>query len=342
MTADEEYYEGEEFQQTLTTYLDAMRADELPSELDEEQLLDVVDYYALSDDEECADIAMGTLAKLYPESEEPKLYDARHAICDDDLKKARKLLDSIDDKMLPEYIYTMADLLIAEGKTKEMQDMLDSYSKQLDDDDFEDFLIDIGSLLLDNNQTDEAEYWLNQVEDKEDRDYKELMALLLFQRQHYKESAEAYNSLLDDHPYSHRYWTALAGSQLMAGKADEAVDSSDFAIAIDPDNAQAMLLKADALHQGKQIEQALEMYRKVLAQYPEDEYCLLNVGLCLKDMGDMKGCIKTLEKAKAVAPKDSMHLQDISYHLAVAYVANNQALKALRLLGEIGKTQVNG
>lgn len=337
MTADEEYYEGEEFRHTLDVYLDAMRDGVLPRELEEEDLLDVVDYYAMNDDEENSRIAMDILAKVYPDSEEPILFEARKAISDGELKKARQKLEECNDKMLPEYVYTNADLLIAEGKTEEMQDMLDAYSKQLDDDDFEDYIIDIVALLLDAGQTDEAQYWLEQYDDKEDRDYKELEALLLFQRQHYKESAEAYNSLLDEHPYSHRYWTALAGSQLMAGKAKDAVDSSEFAIAIDPENAQAMLLKADALHQAKQTDKALEMYQRILQQYPEDEYCLLNVGLCLRDKGDMKGCIKMLEKAKAVAPKDSMHIDDITYQLALAYVAANTPLKALKLLGELNK-----
>lgn len=74
------------------------------------------------------------------------------------------------------------------------------------------------------------------------------MARTLFGLGKYKDSERLFNELLDKDPYSANYWNALAGVQYMKEDYSGALTSSEYAIAIDPNDANGLLSKANTLY----------------------------------------------------------------------------------------------
>jgi len=69
-----------------------------------------------------------------------------------------------------------------------------------------------------------------------------------------------YTSLLEYDPYINYGWTVLSASQVMNGKFNDALESADFALAINPDDLDAKLNKAHAYYALGQKDKALPLF----------------------------------------------------------------------------------
>ena len=56
----------------------------------------------------------------------------------------------------------------------------------------------------------------------------------------YKDSERIFNELIDRNPYSTTYWNALASTQLMNEDYNNAITSSEYAIAIAPNDPEGI------------------------------------------------------------------------------------------------------
>ena len=93
-------------------------------------------------------------------------------------------------------------------------------------------------------------------------DFKELMARTLFGLGKYDDSERLFNELIDHDPFQKRYWNALASTQFMKEDYSASVTSSEYAIAIDPDDPDAVVSKANGLYRLENYEQALTYFER--------------------------------------------------------------------------------
>ncbi len=93
-----------------------------------------------------------------------------------------------------------------------------------------------------------------------------------------------YSRLLEYDPYTPHAWTVLAAAQQVNGKFDESLNSLEFALAIDPDDVDAILTKAHSLYGKQNYAEALDCFlhhRDLTGSQAEDQYiaaCYINVG----------------------------------------------------------------
>ena len=243
----------------------------------------------------------------------------------------------------------------------DLVDLADYYSWQGDDDKAEqaiDYALELypGSTLpnvfkarkaLAEENYAEAEFYADEIENRDDPDYhyllaeimidesddfKELMARTLFGLGKYKDSERIFNELIDHHPYSKQYWNALASAQLMNEDYSNAITSSEFAIAIDPEDSDALSQKASGLLRLGNYEEALKYYRKYCELEPDDEFGFLHQGVCLVNLGRNDEALTTLRTALALAPDDSPFLVQIYQELAFCYGALHQVAQAMQML----------
>ncbi len=73
-----------------------------------------------------------------------------------------------------------------------------------------------------------------------------------------------YTQLLDHNPYLETGWTVLAAAQLMMGKHDDAINSADFALAINPDDLDALSTKGQAFFAKDNFEAAEPLLRQYI------------------------------------------------------------------------------
>ena len=333
MQIDEEYFQSEEFRELLGSYEAAVEQDMTPF-LDVDDLVDIADYYSWQGDTEAADEAVDYALELYPEATLPNVFKARQALLDYDFDNAHKWLEAIEDHDDPDYHYLYAEILIAEGNIEEADQYLRKYGRTVDPDEYEDFVRDCANLYIDYNESEKAYEWMMRSRGDESDDFKELMARTLFGLGKYKDSERLFNELIDQHPYSKHYWNALASAQLMNEDYSNAITSSEYAIAIDPNDLNALCQKASGLFRLGNYDEALKYFKRFSELDPDDEFGLLHQGVCLVNTNHNEEALPVLRMALAVAPPDSPYLVQIHQELAFCYSALHQVKQALEQLDQ--------
>ena len=331
MPIDEEYFNSEEFQELLDSYETAMEQGAAPF-MDVDDLVDIADYYAWQEEVEKADAAIDHALSLYPSATLPNVYMARQALADNDFNLAREFADRIEHRDDPDYHYLTAEIMIAEGNIEGADRYLRDYGMTVDADEYDDFVKDCANLYVDYDINDKAYEWMMRSRGDNSNDFKELMARALFGLGKYKDSERIFNELIDSNPYSKQYWNALASAQFMNEDYSESITSSEYAIAIDPEDLDAVSQKASGLFKLGNYEEALKYFERYSQLVPDDEYGLMHQGVCLFNLERTEEACQKLEAALAICPEDSMFLVHIYQELAFCYGMLRQPDKAMQML----------
>ena len=201
---------------------------------------------------------------MYPTATIPLSFKARLALfCNDNPQLADEIAEMIVDKTDLDYLYLKAEIMIVDNRAAEADDFLQSqYDEIISQEDREDYVLDVAALFSDYEETEYVEKWLSRSTKTEDNDYKELRARVLKSRGKYKESESILNELLDANPYSGPYWNQLAQTQLLRNDIKDSITSSEYSIAINPDDEEAVLNKANGLFSLGNYEEALKYYER--------------------------------------------------------------------------------
>lgn len=318
MTDDLAYFETEEFKQLLQQYEESVRSGHR-TYMDADDLADIADYYHFEGRFSEADDAVNFALQLNPEAIGPLLYKSREAISHSDFSLAREFAERIRLQDNTEYLYLQGEILIAEGNTAEADQMFRKHFIEVSPDEHIDYVYDVANLFSEYNQFEKAFEWIARSQGDDSDDFKELMARTFFGLGKYKESEQLFDELIDHDPYSKKYWNALASAQFMNEDYDASITSSEYALAIDPDDAESLLSKANGLYRLENFEAALSYFEKYTEKVDFDEFGYLHQGTCLINMGRYEEAITRLEKAEEVSPADSQYLPEIFQELAFAY-----------------------
>ena len=109
-----------------------------------------------------------------------------------------------------------------------------------------------------------------------------------------------------------RVLLAQGSSLFKKGKFEAAYNSSNEALALDPQNTRALMLKADALSSLGQFEAALACYDEILAGNPSDEMgkegksrALVNLGEKALAAGNVSLALENFKEASRLAPRSA-------------------------------------
>jgi len=304
MQTGDEYFDSKEFRDILTSYEESVRSG-LPIFMDADDLTDIADYYNYTGDTDRANEVIDFALNMNPGATTPLVFKARAALENENIALAEELAEKIIDKDDPDYKYLKAEILIAQNKIDKAEEFLNEYSETIEQDEYEDFIIDVANLYADYGVYDMAYKWMNIGNESQLPEYKELKARVLFGMEMYSDSAKVYNELIDSNPYSKRYWNSLASAQFMNEDYDEAITSSEYAIAIDPKDSYGLLAKANSLYRLNKYKEALDYYGRYCEINPTDEFGRLHKGICLVNLSRYEDAIEQLETALSVAKPDS-------------------------------------
>ena len=330
---DNEYFDDEEFREILEDYERAVKSGQ-PVFMDADDLADIADYYQLNNRFDEADQAIDLALKLQPDSTTAIIYRVRDLINEGKYEEAEATLDKIIERQSPEYVYTKAEIMLAQEKVDEADAYLRECLKDIPPDEYQDYVLDVANLYTDYSYGDKSMEWMMRAKQENTEDFKELMARTLFDLGKYKDSERIFNELLDANPFQKRYWNALSNVQFMNEDYNAAVTSSEYAIAIDPKDPEAIISKANGLYRLENYEEALKFYIRYSEKVPDDEFGLLHQGMCLINMGCYQEAAKKLEEAEAVSPQDSPYISDICQELAFTYSELGRTETALSYIGK--------
>ena len=311
----DEYFDSEEFRNTLESYEESVRSGH-PLFLDADDLADIADYYHFTGIDQQADEVIDYALSLYPNATLPNVFKAREALAIGDYDSAVEYIEQIENQDDPEYHYMQAELLIAKDQVEKADEYLREYFATVPHEEYQDFVYDIANIYFDYGLSDKAYEWLMRTKGDGSNDFKELMARILFGLGKYKDSERIFNELLDRDPYSKRYWNGLANAQFMNEDFSGSVTSSEYAIAIDPNDADSLLNKANALYRLGNFEEAIRYYDRFGELVQPDEFSLLHKGSSLVNLNRHDEAFSTLLQALKISPADSPFLPQIYQELA--------------------------
>lgn len=319
MQTDElEYFNSEEFRKILKEYEESAKSGH-PAYMDADDLADIADYYHYYGHLEEAEQAIDLALRYNPQAIGALLFKAREAMTIRDFETARDYARQIEAVDALEAHYLQGEILINEGKEEEADELFRQHLKETMPDEMMDYVYDVANVYADYNLFDKAFEWVARSQGDNSDDFKELMARTLFGLGKYQDCERIFNELIDHNPYSTRYWNALANVQFMQEDYSSAITSSEYAIAIDPNDVDGILSKANSLFNLENYESALSYFSKYSVRMPDDEFGFLHQGTCLINLGRFQDAIEMLKKAEEVADDQSQYLPDIYQELAFAY-----------------------
>ena len=318
MTEDLEYFESEDFKEILRQYEESVKSGERIY-MDADDLTDIADYYHYHNRLAEAEEAIALANEYNPEAVGPMLYKAREALEKEDFKTAEQYADQVEPLDRLEAIYLRAEILVSKKEIDSADQLLIQYSKDVPDDEFADFVKGVVELYLDYDQFTKAFEWIARTNNEKSEGFKELMARTLFGLGKYKDSEKLFNELLDKNPYSTSYWNALAGVQYMKRDYSAALTSSEYAIAIDPNDTDGLLSKANTLYTMGNYDEAFKYFQKYTEKMPDDEFSYLHQALCLASKGLYEESLKQFQKALSISAVASPYLPEIYQEMAFAY-----------------------
>ena len=330
---DEEYFNDEEFREMLDDYERTVADGQLVF-MDVDDLADIAEYYQLHERYDDAQRAIDRAIELQPDSIIALNYKAHEAIGNGDYQAAKDYLERMDDKQAPEYIYSRAEIMMAQGMTDEADQYLLDCVKDLPRDEYQDYVIDIANLWTEYGNSEKGMEWMLRAHPEETEDFKELMARTYFGIGAYDDSERLFNELLDKDPYSKNYWNALSNAQYMNEDFSGAVTSSEYAIAIDPQDPVSIINKANALIRLGNYEEAIHYYDRYAEINDPDEFSLFNKGGCLSNLNRHEEAITVLQQALEISPRDSQVLPLIYQELAFCYSSLKRLDDALHYIDE--------
>ncbi|MBP3767683.1 MAG: tetratricopeptide repeat protein [Prevotella sp.] len=329
----DEYFDSEEFRELLSSYEDSVSSGQ-PIFLDADELTDIADYYHFTCELEKAEEVIEKALDFYPGATAPLVYKVHEALAREDVEEAKELAEQITDKNAADYFYLQAELLIAQDKTEEADQYLRDYYKTVPADEHEDFVTDAANIWLDYGVYDKAYEWVMRYPGNDSPDFKELTGRIMFGLGKYKESQRTFMELIDNDPYSGRYWNALASAQFMNEDYSDSITSSEYAIAIDPTDGEALLNKANGLYRLNNFEEALKYYLRYNEYMPSIDFTELQAGICLLYLNRTGEAVKHLQKARQLTFDGSEYQVQVYQELAFTYSALGKVDEAMKCIDQ--------
>lgn len=315
--ATDEYFDDEDFREMLDDYERTVKAGQMVF-MDAEDLADIADYYQSNGYHEKAQLAIDRALELEPDSPVVLSYKVHEALSIRDFEAAEDYLAQMMDEEHPEYIYCRAEIWMAQGMTEKADEYLREYLQYVSPAEYKDYVYDVINLWTEYNYNEKGMEWMMRVSPDETDDFKELMGRTYFGLGAYDDSERIFNELIDKDPFQKRYWNALANAQYMKEDYSASVASCEYAIAIDPEDAESILAKANALFRLENFEEALKYYERY-SEKESDEFAFLYQGCCLINLKRYDEARERLQKAEEMAPADSPYLVEIYQELGFVY-----------------------
>lgn len=280
--------------------------------LEPDDLTEIAEYYhlhgKLKEAIEAADLAI----TMFPGATQPLAFRARVAILvNKDANEAMRWVEQIADKTDLDYYYIVAEILIADQRVEAADQYLKAQETKIDDDDLEDFYLDVATLFADYSCTDLTKEWLAKSHETADPDYRELQGRVALANGQFDRCQKLFDQLIDEDPYNTSYWNTMAAAQFQQGDMAAAIESCDYALAIDTMNADALVNKANALASLGNYDEAIKCYKVFQGLQPYSELADMGIASALTAQNRFQEALLHLRQAERLAPDTSPNKLEI-------------------------------
>ncbi len=328
---NEAYFDNEEFREILADYEQTVSSGSMVF-MDVDDMADIADYYQLHKRYEEAQQVINRIIELEPQSTIALNYKVHEALDNEDYEAAEQYLSEMEDDQDLEYIYCRAEIWIAQDMIDKADAYLQEHLTYEDEKDYQDYVLDVVNMYNEYDYTEKAMQWLMKANPNKSDEFKELtidayMGMALFD-----EVEKLFNELLDKHPFESKYWQGIAYTQFMKEDYPAAITSSEYGIAINPKDTECLMIKANALSQLSNQEEACDFYRRIISIDPENYPARVYLSNTLINMKKFKEAVDLLEQSIATTRIMNRYGLDVIQNLAFAYNEMGHLDKALSYL----------
>ncbi|MCM1312610.1 MAG: tetratricopeptide repeat protein [Bacteroides sp.] len=295
---NKDFFESQEFQDKLASY-------ELSDKLgqtcyfDTEDFVDISDYYLEHNQPDNAMRAIEQGLLIHKDNNHLQTIKAGILIYKHQFDEARDIMRQLSDYTNNEVIYINAQLayaidhnirkaedLFCEWLEKEEKALKENYQKNEREDIIrDDYIHVIMSFveLSDERHEEIAKKWIDKYIKRfaplGNYDSDMLLADICRDEGMVDYVEQIYTLLLETNPYLDSGWTILATAQNINGKLEEAINSADFALAVNPNDYDAVLAKAHSYYSMNDTDSALPLFQKYIDK-TDDHSQYLYLGMC--------------------------------------------------------------
>lgn len=283
----QDYFNSEEFQAALSRY-NQSKQDGVACYMDSDDIINLSNYFLDQEKPEDAFEVLDLGLRLHPDNVSIHLSHVAALIFSQNYQDASDELDSIDDYEKSDYLYLKAQLVCAlEDNVKKADDIFSEWYEIVKTDILEEGKVNFVGYennpdamlrssmnlillsyvdLLPTRNDDFIRKWINRyIKDfsplgKYDED--QTLANICNTLEYFDLIETVYSMMLEENPYITQGFTILGASQQINGKTDKAIESLDFALAINPDDFQANITMAHCLFLKQNYEKALHYFKK--------------------------------------------------------------------------------
>jgi arylsulfatase A-like enzyme/Flp pilus assembly protein TadD len=141
-----------------------------------------------------------------------------------------------------------------------------------------------------------------------------------------REAFETMNKVLSLNPRNVDALTVCAGILDTEGHKEEARTDADRALAVEPESRYLRMSYAGNLASGGRLREAIEVYKKLSDDFPEEQAFYQYTGIAYSYLGEYDQAISFLERGLAVRPTPTGY-----FNLAVAYEKSGNLREAVKV-----------
>lgn len=361
------YIESEEFQDLLRRYENS-RKNNSAEYFDAEDLMDIAEYYHVTDRLEQTRETTKYCQELFPDNIMPRLLDIRIKLLEEgDVQEARRMFDALPNKEGNlECVYINAGIMIGEDNDGERandylrkiynkleKDISKGNSSPLidDEDDEEDMLkldfpLDVAMIFFEHGLPQLAEKWAHMVPERlaaDVYDYWDYNGRIALELGKYEEAEKYWNKALDLDSYSMPAWLQLCDALYHQYKFKEALQATEYALAIDKDNPDATMAQGNCYYALNLIDETVlcfEKFTKLWPTNPLGHALFATVLICHRDKNQAYEHIKKCLEHLDLLPKNSQIEAMRTYCTIAAKVGDlDAALEGCERLRKMGMSE---
>lgn len=340
MNEDYNYFQDEEFRASLAAYEHMQQTGE-ETELDSETLTDIAEYYAMNQRMDDANRCIQYALSFYPDSVDPQIFLSRQQMFFGNKEKAWSICKAIPDQEDREVIFLQAELYFYFTEPQDAFQLLSQHYNDLPDDEAPEFLFDSIALCMDYGFGEKALTWVLQLR----HDFPDYIPAIPLQaevhnlRHEYQQAVDLLMPNLSLLAFETQAWLQLAEAQLWLDNYDEALEATDYLLAISTDNAEGLMMRANILLDLGEFDEAHSLYTRFLSFFPNDEKANYLDARCLVEQEKYAQAIQRLE---LLAAKPGSTLMGYVYsHLAYCYDQLGHTEQALHYRQQAEREEYN-
>ena len=220
--------------------------------LDADEFADIADYYSQQGEELKAVDVVDRALEIFPDAIGLLAFKARSClVINRDVEAAERYIERAQDKADIEYYYVKAEIILMRNSAEKADEYLNNYYNNViinePTEEQDDYFYDVANIFFDYEEYYFCNEWLQRMKNTDAMDCQLLAARTSFYLENFGKSETLYEKLLDEDPFNVGYWQEIAVAQMAQDKVSEALTSVDYALAIDPENEDAALTKANCL-----------------------------------------------------------------------------------------------